>query len=352
MGNKKHKKHNYKNTKVKIVGKSPSVDTDARQSDSIEEAHTRFITSDTTASDPDIHEKATVDASEIETVCEKTTEESYAESIVESSKSKRIWEVDFVRGLMILFVVWDHFMWDVADIGTHTYKTVLFKWLYGLSTSYYGGALRAVTHDVFVTMFVLTSGVSCSFSRSNGKRALKMCIFAVLFTVLSYAASAMVQTDLTIYFNVIHVIALSVAIYAAIEWIWSKLTKNWQKNIFGVLYFAVTMTALVVGHCAKHMNINWMNLIFGTSEWRTNILNKLINGGDYLSFLPDFGWFLVGAFLGKIIYRKRETVFPSVDVRYVSPVTFCGRYSIWIYFGSQIVMYGLIYLLHEMYQIL
>lgn len=277
---------------------------------------------------------------------------SSVEDASEQATPKRIWEVDFVRGLMILFVVWDHFMWDVNSIGASVYRTGLFQWLYKLSVSYYAGALRAVTHDVFVTMFVLTSGVSCSFSRSNGKRALKMCIFAVLFSVITYALSAIVGMECTIYFNVIHVIALSVAIFAGIEWIWSKLRTNWQKNLFGIVYFAVTMTALVVGHCAKYMNVNWLDLIFGASDWRTAILKTMRNGGDYLSFLPDFGWFLAGAFLGKIVYREKKSVFPSVDAKYVSPVTFCGRYSIWIYFGSQVFMFGLIYLLHELFNVL
>ncbi len=271
---------------------------------------------------------------------------------VAEPKRKRVWEVDFVRGLMILFVVWDHFMWDINCVGTHKYETGLFQWLYDLSVNYYAGTLRKVTHDVFVTMFVLTSGVSCSFSRSNGRRAIKMCAFAILFSAITYAVSAMFNTRLTIYFNVIHVIALSVLIYTAVEWIWSKLTADWQKNIFGVLYFAVTMTALVVGHCAKADGVNWLDLIFGESAWRTEILKKFRLGGDYLSFLPDFGWFLVGAFLGKVIYRKKETVFPSVDARYVCPITFCGRYSIWIYFGSQILMYGFVYLLHVLYPVL
>lgn len=267
-------------------------------------------------------------------------------------KPKRVWEVDFVRGLMILFVVWDHFMWDVRYVGSSTYNSGLFQWLFELSKNYYTGTLRKVTHDVFVTMFVLTSGVSCSFSRSNGRRAIKMCAFAILFSAVTYAVSAMFNTNLTIYFNVIHVIALSVLLYTAIEWIGSKCTANWQKNIFGVVYFAITMTALVLGHCAKADNSNWLDVIFGKSEWRTAIWNKFRAGGDYLSFLPDFGWFLVGAFLGKIVYRKKESVFPSVDTRYVSPLTFCGRYSIWIYFGSQVVMYGFIYLLHVMYTVL
>ena len=163
------------------------------------------------------------------------------------------------------------------------------------------------------------------------------------------------------YFNVIHVVALSVLIYTGIEWRWGKLTKNWQKNIFGVLFFALTMTALVVGHCAKYnielhlkypyneglqaYKYNWVNLMFGEHQWVSNVVMKFRSGGDYLAFWPDFGWFLVGAFLGKVIYREKKTVFPSVNPKYVIPVTFCGKYSIWIYFGSQIVMYGIMYLL-------
>ena len=277
------------------------------------------------------------------------------EEITAYVKPKRIWEVDFVRGLMILFVVWDHFMWDIADIGSSVYNTKLFSWLYELTVKYYGGSLRAVTHDVFVTMFVFTSGVSCSFSRSNGKRALKMCIFAALFSAVTYAASAILQTDITIYFNVIHVIALSVAIYAGIEWIWSKLTKNWQKNIFGVVFFAVTMTALVLGHCTDNMNVNWIQYVFDPnrkSQWLENAVQTVRWGGDYWSFIPSFGWFLVGVLLGKVAYRERKSVFPSVNPKYVCPITFCGKYSIWIYFASQVVMYGLVYLLHVMFDIL
>lgn len=276
------------------------------------------------------------------------------DELAATPKRQRIWEIDFVRGLMILFVVWDHFMWDVHFVGAHDYNTGLFQWLYELSTKYYAGSLRATTHDTFVTMFVLTSGVSCSFSRSNGKRALKMMAVAIFLSAATYAISAIVNDELTVYFNVIHVVALSVTLYTAIEWIWARCTKNWQKNIFGVAMFVIVMTALVAGYCAKNMAYtHWTDLLFGKSEWRTEVINKFkYDSGDYLAFFPDFGWFLVGAFLGRIIYRERKTVFPSVDARYVAPVTFCGRHSLWVYVISQVVMYGLIYLLHDMFNIL
>ncbi len=296
-------------------------------------------------------DEPTVEPSD-ENLVEQTQPVPAESEVAVPDRPKRIWEVDFVRGLMILFVVWDHFMWDVNNVGSSVYQTGLFRWLFDLSVRYYKGSLRGVTHDVFVTMFVVTSGISCSFSRSNGRRALKMCIFALLFTGVTWAASQVLHTEMTMYFNVIHVIALSVAIYAGIEWIWDKLTANWQKNIFGVLYFALTMTVLVVGHCAKDMGIGWAELLLGKHDWLTSALRTMQRGGDYLAFWPDFGWFLVGAFLGKIVYRKRESVFPSVDVRYVKPITVCGKYSLWIYFGSQVVMYGLIYLLHEVANLL
>ena len=298
-------------------------------------------------------------ASQTEAVIEPSVEltpeqvEAEIDEIAATPKRERIWEVDFVRGLMILFVVWDHFMWDVNDMGmSSAYNTGLFRWLFNLSETYYSGSLRNVTQPFFVTMFVLTSGVSCSFSRNNGKRALKMCAFAILFSAATYAISAILHVELTIYFNVIHVIALSVLLYTAIEWIWGKLTKNWQKNIFGVLFFAVTMTAIIVGSCANYMSSHWTDILFGQSAWRSDVIYKFEHGGDYLSFLPDFGWFLVGVVLGKAIYREKKSIFPSVNPKYVSPVTFCGRFSIWVYFGSQVVMYGFIYLLHELVNIL
>lgn len=259
-------------------------------------------------------------------------------------KRKRVWEVDFLRGFMILFVVWDHLMYDIYGVGG-PYNTAFFRWLDDFAYKYSNGVLRETTHDVFVTLFVFTSGVSCSFSNNNGKRAIKMIAFACILTLVTDAVSAILDTNLTIRFNVIHVIALSVSFWVVIEFCWKKCSKNWQKNIFGVVMAAVTLTALVVGACAKvkPWTSNTYAWFFLTEHTGHDYL--WFCGGDYLPFFPDFGWFLVGAFLGKVIYKERKSIFPSVNPKWVSPITFCGKYSIWVYFVSQIVMFGLIYLL-------
>lgn len=272
------------------------------------------------------------------------------EEIVEIGQNGgRVWEVDFLRGFMILFVIWDHFMWDVGSIGTWQYKTNLFNWLYDLQSVYYAGALRKTTHDTFVTLFVFTSGVSCSFSRNNGKRALKMIALALLLTAATYAASSILNVNVTIYFNVLHVIALSVLLWACLEWISSKCNSNWSKNLFGWSVAAVIVAVLVVGYCAK--TAPWTNesqLWFFLAKHSLGTPGFVkFAGVDYLPFFPDFGWFLVGGYLGKWLYKDKKTLFPAVNPKYVSPVTFCGKYSLWIYFGSQLFMYGFIYLFHS-----
>lgn len=281
----------------------------------------------------------------------QTAQQPAGEISAVPEKRNRVWEVDFVRGLMILFVVWDHLMYDVCMIGK--YQTSFFNWLLTFATGYENGVLRATTHDTFVALFVFTSGVSCSFSRNNLRRAIKMIVFAILLTAATSALSAIVQENFTIRFNVIHVIAFSVLLWCGIDWIWSKCGKDWQKNLFGWLALAVILAALVVGYCAKYSPWKSENsLWFWLAQHKSSTAFWDFTGGDYLPFLPDFGWFLTGAFLGKVLYRERKTLFPSMKEKYVLPVTFCGRYSLWIYFGSQIVMYAFFYLFGILWKLL
>ena len=268
---------------------------------------------------------------------------------------KRIWEVDFLRGFMILFVVWDHFMWDVYFGSTNPYQTGLFQWLEKVARSYYSTyGLRSLTHDTFVSMFVFTSGVSCAFSNSNGKRAIKMICFAMLLSAVTFAASSILGADVTVNFNVIHVIALSVLIWAGLEWLTSKFKKDWQHNLYGWLMFAIIITVLIVGYQAKVKPWTDENRIWFFLAEHSHTVPGFSEfwGGDYLAFFPDFAWFLVGGFLGKYLYKQKTTLFPKFNAKWVSPITFCGKYSIWVYFGTQLFMYGFFYLFNSVLNIL
>lgn len=299
-----------------------------------------------------------------ENVVEQTTQPTQAEieaevTAIEKDSSlaprKRIWEVDFLRGFMILFVVWDHFMWDVYFGSSNPFQTGLFQWLEKVARSYYSAyGLRSLTHDTFVSMFVFTSGVSCAFSNSNGKRAIKMICFALLLSAATFAASSILGADVTVNFNVIHVIALSVLIWAGLEWLTSKFKKDWQHNLYGWIMFAIIITVLIVGYQAKVKPWTDDNRIWFFLAQHSSSVPGFSEfwGGDYLAFFPDFAWFLVGGFLGKHLYKQKTTLFPKFNAKWVSPITFCGKYSIWVYFGTQLFMYGFFYLFNEVLNII
>ena len=64
---------------------------------------------------------------------------------------------------------------------------------------------------------------------------------------------------------------------------------------------------------------------------------------DYFPLLPNLGYFLVGAFLGRTLYRKKESLFP----RQKSPcklLSFIGRNSLIFYLLHQPVLAGAVYL--------
>lgn len=262
-------------------------------------------------------------------------------------RPKRIWEIDFARGLLILLVIMDHFFADVQLVGAGSkFTTEFWQDMYSLASQYRGGTsefgkLRMMTHDTFVYIFVVLSGISCSFSRNNFKRALRMCVFAALFSAVTYAASSVFNQYLTTIFNIIHVVALSVLVYSGVELLFSFCKKNWQKNIFGAVMAAVTIALLVAGHYYRFNPVSELNY---TVIFVNNVQRAKISPGDYWPLLPSLGWFFTGAFLGKALYREKVTLFPSVNAKWVKPVTFIGSYSIWFYFGSQVFMYGILYI--------
>ncbi|MBQ2914536.1 MAG: DUF1624 domain-containing protein, partial [Clostridia bacterium] len=120
------------------------------------------------------------------------------------------------------------------------------------------------------------------------------------------------------------------------------------------LMFAIIITVLIVGYQAKVKPWTDENRIWFFLAEHSHTVPGFSEfwGGDYLAFFPDFAWFLVGGFLGKYLYKQKTTLFPKFNAKWVSPITFCGKYSIWVYFGTQLFMYGFFYLFNAVLNIL
>lgn len=245
--------------------------------------------------------------------------------------SNRIWELDALRGFLILLVVFDHLAWDLGWSGID-FQSKTGQWLARVSDLYLGGVLRTATHTAFVVLFVAISGVCCCLSRNNLRRGLRMGLFAVTLTVVTVVADSILPGDIAIYFGIIHCIAVCQILYGLLERIRCPKT----------VLFVLAVAALVVGAYYQEaplgMDVTWQYPF--VSNW---LGHK--ESGDFWPLLPFLGWFLVGALLGKVIYKEGKSV---VNVPYepgLRWLQFAGRHSLAFYFGGQIVGFGLIFVL-------
>ena len=64
---------------------------------------------------------------------------------------------------------------------------------------------------------------------------------------------------------------------------------------------------------------------------------------DYFPLLPYWGLFLIGAVLGKLLYKSKTSLFPKVNPKNPIIVFFVqmGRYSLWIYLLHQPILSAL-----------
>ena len=121
-------------------------------------------------------------------------------------KRGRIPEIDFLRGLALLLMVWHHAMYDVRYIfGIDAFAFQDSYWFYRIG------------RPIVLALFLLVSGISTRFSGNNLKRGLRMLLFAVIATVLTAIVEVITNWMGVIFFNVFHVIALSTLCYVLIE---------------------------------------------------------------------------------------------------------------------------------------
>jgi len=107
--------------------------------------------------------------------------------------------LDHFRGLCIIGVVIYHIIYDLSEIFGGNYDFM------------YGVAMECFRIGM-VTLLIILSGISCSFSRSNLKRGIKTLLCALLITVVT----AIVLPQELIIFGILHFFACAMLLYALI----------------------------------------------------------------------------------------------------------------------------------------
>lgn len=216
-------------------------------------------------------------------------------------KKERIWEIDALRGFLIICMIIVHFA-----IGAQMFfpQFTLPAWLEAVM-------MRAGT------LFVIVSGLSATLGTRTVRRGIIVFCCGLALQLGSYLAVLLgiFGDEMVIRFGVLHLLGISMMLWPLI-----KAAKPWQLLI---------AAAVIIGLGY------WFETFYVKPKFlfAFGLITRQFGSGDFYPLFPEFGWFLVGGALGKLLYAEKKTLLPKVksDCAILRFFRFCGRNSLIIY---------------------
>lgn len=270
-------------------------------------------------------------------------------------KRERAWELDALRGLAILLVVWDHVMYSVGHIfyiDGWEYSSSAFLNAFGeFALDYWDSMLRVYGWPVFVFIFFFVSGVCTGFSRNNFLRGLRLAAVALLVTGATYVLDEVLGFSGTyIQFGVLHCLALCILLFSIVALPVDLLdrVKN-GRFIKAAIYLAVAAALIAINYTCNITlyEVNTTNHVVPSTSPITGMFVYTRDWwtADYFPLLPFFGFFMIGAACAPAFYPEGKSLLPKLDGKWNRFLTVPGKYSLYIYLGIQVVAIFLLWLL-------
>ena len=233
---------------------------------------------------------------------------------IEQKKKKRIPEIDFVRGICIILMIFDHFFYDFAYMIVSVFGfnefTCQYQWLIDLHNSavfYRTWDFRASFRYGVLAMFLISSGFSTNFSRNNLKRGYFITIVGAFLSIGSYMLSYMLNASFYMTFGTILAIGSCILIYAIYLKIMQKFDKNnvytkYISMIIGLIiifigYFGINYFANNTYDVSEMSFLNFLGSVIGSLHVKQDI--------DWLCLFPYLGFMFAVGGLGSIIYKDK-----------------------------------------------
>lgn len=226
---------------------------------------------------------------------------------------QRIWELDALRGLCVLGMVAVHAIYDLTvlyrliDWNVPPIYTFIQTW---------GGVL-----------FLLISGICVTLGSRPVRRGLLVFCCGMLCTGVTAGMVAfnLAGEGMIIWFGVLHCLGICMILWP----VFRKLPAA------ALVLIGVAMAALGLWLAAAvKVSFPWLVPLGITFPGFVT--------SDYFPLLPHLGFFLLGAFLGKTLYKNKTSLLPGVNAQ--NPVLRflqgCGKHSLWIYLLHQPLLTG------------
>ena len=227
------------------------------------------------------------------------------------NEKKRFWEVDAARGVAIIMMIIFHLIYDLDFFNTIDFTLNKGFWF--------------VFRRSIAISFLLLVGISMNLSYYQKEniffkyllRGLKIFGFGLCITLVTY----IFLSNAYVRFGILHLIGLSIIItYFLLDF--------YVLNLFLGL-FAITI-GCIIGNI--HVNIPWLFWMGLRDGHYPDI--------DYFPLFPWIGVIFIGLFLGKFLYRQKKRKFVMIRncPKFLDPLSFLGKHSLFIYLIHQPIL--------------
>jgi len=232
---------------------------------------------------------------------------------------KRIWELDALRGVLMIAIMAYHLFYDLVFLFS----------LIELNTPFLKGLYR-FCNDWLGSPFLFLSGLCATLGSRPVRRGLQVIGGGILITAATTGMYLLgfAGKDIIIYFGVLHCLGTCMLLW--------PLFKKLPTPVLLILGITLAAVGLFV---VDDMRVDFPWLV------PLGLVPRGFASSDYFPLLPNLGYFLIGTFLGKTLYREKQTLLPSISpsclpVRFLS---FIGRHSLILYLLHQPVLAAAVY---------
>ena len=248
--------------------------------------------------------------------------------------NKRIWEIDFLRGVLIIGMLIDHMMFFLYFIPELYEQSLLPTWIMNIelfAKAYWQNDAKIAIRCIGVGLFFLLTGISSKFSKSNLKRSVICTGFGICLSIILTIYTLVSGNRYLALISVITCLGLSMFLYWAGKAIYTKIKgsdTNWKwwslgigavLSIGGIVMQLCVSTNLSFGHIITSMFGENAPGITTADEQLTfpHAIGAIIGyyrwGNDCLGLLPYLGFTYIGGFIGEHFYSVRHSLFFRKD---------------------------------------
>lgn len=223
---------------------------------------------------------------------------------------QRIWELDAFRGLCILGMIIVHFIFDLTN-------------LYGFIRWQYPPFFSLIM-DWGGVLFILISGICVTLGHRSFHRGLIVFLCGMLCTFVTTGIWRLgfADSSVVIQFGVLHCLGLCMLLWPLFQQLhpWMLACIGCGLAAVGLFFQRVTVPTPLL--------------------FPLGLVTDHFYSADYFPLLPYLGFFLLGAVIGRTVYRKGTSLLPRIhaDNPILGFLQFCGRQSLIIYLLHQPVL--------------